>query len=114
MVMNHMIVNDHQFDEIITMIHYYIIHIISFYNNQEEFETIIQNMIDIYENSIPKELLSFLIKEFIEPNKDNLFLNFFCNRSLKKGKIISTYIARILSCSINNNIENDKLPVILF
>ena len=26
MAMNHMIVNDHQFDEIITMIHYYIIH----------------------------------------------------------------------------------------
>ena len=107
---------------ILKIINDYIIHIISFYNNQEEFETIIQNMIDIYENSIPKELLSFLIKEFIEPNKDNLFLNFFCNRSLKKGKIISTYIARILSCSINNNIENelsyniikfylDKIPV---
>ena len=100
----------------------YIIHIFSFYNNLDESNIIIQNVLEICERSIPKELLSYLIKDFIETNKDNLYLNYLCNRDNKKGIMISKYIGRIIACCVNNNIENeiayniikfylDKIPV---
>ena len=100
---------------ILKAINDYIIHIISFCNELEDSKEVIQNIIDIFEYSIPKELLTYLIKDIIEPDKENLYKNYFCSRCFKKAKIISTYIGRILSCCINNNIENDlTLKIIQF
>ena len=107
---------------ILKAINDYIIHIFSFYNNLGDPNIIIQNTFDIYELSIPKELLSYLVKDFIEQNKENFYLNYFCNRDNKKGILISCYIGRIITCCLNNNIENetafnlikfylDKIPV---
>ena len=111
-----------EYISILKIINDFIIHIISFNNSLEEYENIIKNMIEIYETSKSEELLSYLIKDFIEPNKENLYANYFCNREIKKCRNISTYIRRILSICINNNIENeialkiiqyylDKIPV---
>ena len=52
---------------ILKIINDYIIHIISFYNNQEEFETIIQNLIDIPYFSL--KLFLTLIELFIGESK---------------------------------------------
>ena len=92
---------------ILKAINNYILHIFSYYNNLVDTRIIIHNVLDIYEQSTPKELLSYLIKDFIEKNKDNLYINYFCNRCNKKGEMISCYIGRIISCCINNNIEDE-------
>ena len=107
---------------ILKSINDYVLHIFSYFNNLVDTNIIIHNVLDIYEQSVPKELLSYLIKDFIEKNKDNLYINYFCNRDNKKGEKISCYIGRIISCCINNSIENetafniikfylDKIPV---
>ena len=107
---------------ILKTINDYAMHIIPFYNHLDNSDIIIQNLIDIYEYSKPKELLSYLIKDVIEINKDNFYENYFCNREIKKSKFISSYISRILTCCINNDIETeltfkiiqfylDKIPV---
>ena len=101
---------------ILKTINDYILYIIPFSKIVKFFSDrniIVQNMIDIFEYSIPKELLSYIIKDIIEPNKENFYINYFCSRDDNKGKMISTYIGRVLTCSINNNIENELVNRII-
>ena len=91
----------------------YIIHIISFYNYLQESDLIIHNIIDILEYSIPKELLSYLIKDIIMNNLDNYYSNYICSREMKKSKVICSYIGKIISVCYNNDIENDLILKII-
>ena len=75
-------------------------------------------MVSIINFTVPKEFISFLVKDIIDPKKDDFYCDYLCSRDNKKGKIISTYIGKILSISINNNIEvelvNKIIVLILF
>ena len=107
---------------ILKAINDYIIHIVSFSVHEEFSDYIIFNMISIYEVAIPKDLLTYLIKDIIEPNKEHFYQNYICSKEYKKGSILSQYIGRIICCCINNDIETelcmkiiqfylDKIPV---
>ena len=105
-----------EYTPILKTINDYILYIIPFSKITKSFsdrDIIVQNMIDIFECSIPKKLLSYIIKDIIEPNKENFYNNYFCSRDEYKGKMISTYIGRVLTCSINNNIENELVNCII-
>ena len=91
----------------------YILFIIPFSNNLDHSFMIILDMISIYSYSIPKEYISYLIKDIIEPNKDNFYNNYFTSRDNKKGNTISTYIGNILALGINNNIETELVTKII-
>ena len=98
---------------ILKVINDYLFFIIPFTVFLDNTDLIIHNMLAIMNYTTPKEFISYIIKDIIEPNKDNFYLDYICSRDNKKGKFISTYIGRILSCSINNNIELELVNKII-
>ena len=90
---------------ILKVINDYIFFVIPFSNFLEEADMIIDNMSDIINLYFPKEFISFVIKEIIEPKKEIFYMEYMCSRENKKGRMISTYIGKILSSSMNNNTE---------
>jgi len=107
---------------ILKVINDYVFFIIPFTNFLDNADMIIHNMTSIINFTVPKEFISFIVKDIIDPKKDNFYGDYLCSRDNKKGKLISTYIGKILSISINNNIEVelvnkviqfylDKIPV---
>lgn len=62
-------------------------------------------MIDIFNFSVSKEFLSYLVKDIIDPNKEIFYINYLCSRNTKKGNFICNYIGKILAYYLSNNIE---------
>ena len=100
----------------------FIINILAKSNYKDELNCIIENITDIYQASVHKELLTYLIKDIIEPIKEKLYINYFVSRDRIMGNDIGKYIAKIICCCLNNNIEIetamkiiqfyiDKIPV---
>ena len=104
-----------QYIPLLKQISDYIIHILSFYNylQEQDSDSILKNIIDILEYSIPKELLSYLIKDIIMNNLDNFYSNYICSKEMRKSKIICLYIGKIISVCYNNDIENDSVIKII-
>ena len=99
---------EHKIDDylpVLKVINDYIFFIIPFSNFIDEADMIVEDMSDILSFSVPKEFISSIIKDIIEPKKEIFYSEYFCSHDNKKGKMISTYIGKILSCSMNNNIE---------
>ena len=107
---------------ILKTINDYILNILAKSNFKEELNLIVNNITDVYNHSVPKELISYLIKDVIEPIKEKLYINYFVSRDRIMGNDIATYVAKIICCGLNNNIEIevsmkivqfyvDKIPV---
>ncbi len=107
---------------ILKTINDYILNIISLSYYKDELNTIVENITDIYKHSLPKEFLSYLIKDIIEPKKEKIYTNYLVARDRIMGNDISKYVGRIVCCGLDNNIENelcmkviqfyvDKIPV---
>ena len=82
-----------------------ILNILSVSDFKEELNFIVDNLTDIYERSASAELITYLIKEIIEPKLEYIFINYFCTRDNYLGNAFSLYIGKILCTSINNKIE---------
>ena len=100
----------------------YILNIIALSNFKDELIQIVDNITDIYKHTVPKEFLSYLIKEVIDPIKEKLYINYFVSRDRIMGNDISKYVGKIVCCCLDNSIENeicmkfiqfyiDKIPV---
>ena len=100
----------------------YILNIIALSNFKDELIQIVDNIIDIYKHTVPKEFLSYLIKDVIDPMKEKLYTNYFVSRDRIMGNDISKYVGKIVCCGLDNSIENeicmkfiqfyiDKIPV---
>ena len=98
---------------ILKVINDYVFFIIPFTNFLDNADLIIHNMVSIINFTVPKEFISFLVKDIIDPKKDDFYCDYLCSRDNKKGKILSTYIGKILSISINNNIEVELVNKII-
>ena len=107
---------------ILKTINDFILNILAKSNYNDELNIIVDNIINIYNNSVPKELLSYLIKDIIEPLKEKLYANYFVSRNRIMGNDTAKYVGKILCCGLNNNIETeivmkiiqfyvDKIPV---
>ena len=107
---------------ILKTINDYILNILAKSNFKDELNLIVNNITDVYSYSVPKELISYLIKDVIEPIKEKLYINYFVSRDRIMGNDIATYVAKIICCGLNNNIETeismkivqfyvDKIPV---
>ena len=70
---------------ILKIINDYILNILAKSNFKDELNLIVNNITDIYNHSIPKELISYLIKDVIEPIKENLYMNYFVSRDRIMG-----------------------------
>ena len=70
---------------ILKIINDYILNILAKSNFKDKLNLIVNNITDIYNHSIPKELISYLIKDVIEPIKENLYMNYFVSRDRIMG-----------------------------
>ena len=84
----------------------YIINIIAISKEKKELSFIINNIINIYEYFPNDEFISYLI-EYIDEIKENIFKNYLVSKDRIKGKQIGKYISKIISISIDNNINID-------
>ena len=91
----------------------YIFNIISLSFYKDELNIIVQNITDIYRHSVPKELLSYLIKDIIEPKIGKIFKNYLVARDRIMGNDISKYVGRIVGCGLDNNIESETCTKII-
>ena len=107
---------------ILKTINDYILNILAKSNFKDELNLIVSNITEVYNHSVPKELISYLIKDVIEPIKEKLYINYFVSRDRIMGNDIAAYVAKIVCCGLNNNIETevamkivqfyvDKIPV---
>ena len=107
---------------ILETINDYILYILPFLYNLDDLPLLIIDMVYLYKLIIPTELISHIIKDIIEPNKESFYTDYFISKENKKGNAISSYIGFILALAINNNIETelvnktiqyylDKIPV---
>ena len=107
---------------ILKTINNFILNILAKSEYKDELNIIIGNITDIYNHSVPKEFISYLIKEIIDPIKEKLYINYFVSRDRIMGNDTSKYIGKIICCGLNNNIETelsmkiiqfyiDKIPV---
>ena len=107
---------------ILKTIHNFIINILCVSSYIDELKDIIQNVTNIYNHCPSKELLSYIIKDTIEPNKEKLYENFLTCKVSKLGNSFAEYLGKIICCGINNNIESeisnnlvkfylDKIPI---
>ena len=105
---------------IIKLINDYLLNILSISWFKDDLKMITDNLITILK-SMPS-MISYLIKDIIEPKKELLLLNYLLSKDAKLGEAFSNYFANILIISIENNIENetslqiikyylDKIPV---
>ena len=93
----------------------FIINILARSNYKDELNCIIENITNIYQSSIHKELLTYLIKDIIEPIKEKLYINYFVSRDRMMGNDIGKYIAKIICCCLSNNIETEtSMKIIQF
>ena len=100
---------------ILKTINDYILNILAISNYKDELNLIITNITDIYNHSANKDLLSYLIKDVIEPIKEKLYIDYLVSRDRIMGNDIGNYIAKIICCGLNNNIENEiSLKIIEF
>ena len=90
---------------IIETINDYVLYILPFSHNLDDLQILIIDMIYFFKMVIPTELISHLIKDIIEPNKESFYANYFVSKDNKKGNCISSYIGNILALGLNNNIE---------
>ena len=98
----------------------YLFNIFSISYYKEELKSIIDNITSILKH-MPK-MVTYLIKEIIEPKKEILLYDYLLCKDAKLGEAFSNYLAKTLVLSIDNNIENeaslqlikfytDKIPV---
>ena len=115
---NNTLVNN--YEPIIKIINDYLFEIFKFSDYKYDLIDIINNICFILK-SIPK-FVSDIIKEFIEPKKEIIYKEYFLTNNKGIGEVFSFYFGKILSLSINDNIENeismkiinyylDKMPV---
>ena len=94
-----------EYISILKTINDYILNILAKSNYLDDLDKIVDNITDIYNHSVPKELISYLIKDIIDPIKEKLYLNYFVCRDRIMGNDISNYVGKIICCALNNNIE---------
>ena len=98
----------------------YLFNIFSISYYKEELKSIIDNITSILKH-MPK-MVTYLIKEIIEPKKEILLYDYLLCKDAKLGEAFSNYLAKTLVLSIDNNVENeaslqlikfytDKIPV---
>jgi len=108
------------YEPIIKVINGYIFDIFKFSDYKQDLIEIMDNLCSIIKY-MPK-YLSSIIKEFIEPKKEFIYKEYLLSNNKGFGESISYYFGKILSLSININIENetsmniinyylDKIPV---
>ena len=88
---------------ILKTINDYILNILAKSNFKDELNLIVNNITDVYNHSVPKELISYLIKDVIEPIKEKLYINYFVSRDRIMGNDIATYVAKLICCGLNRN-----------
>ena len=91
----------------------YILFVFPFCSQFDGIKTIVDDMINLCKKLIPKEFISHIIKDIIEPNKDNFYDNYFISRDNKKGNCVSIYIGNLLALSMDNNIETELVTKII-
>ena len=105
---------------IIKLINDFLFNILSLSWYKDDLKQIIDNLISIIKNIT--NILSYLIKDILEPKKEIFLHDFLLTKDIKLGESMSTYFANILILSIENNIETeasfqlikfyiDKIPV---
>lgn len=100
---------------ILKTINDYILNILAKSNFKDELNLIVNNITEVYNHSVPKELISYLIKDVIEPIKEQLYINYFVSRDRIMGNDIATYVAKVICVGLNNNIETEiSMKVIQF
>ena len=101
-----------EYIEIIKIINHFILKILAKSNYIDELFTIVNNMTDIYNFAVSKELLSYLIK-VVDQMKENLYNNHLVSKNRIMGNDIASYIGKILCCALNNNIEIESVMKII-
>ena len=98
----------------------YLFNIFSISYYKDELKSIIDNITSILKY-MPK-MLTYLVKEIMEPKKEILLQDYLLCKDAKLGEAFSNYLAKALTLSIDNNIENetsmqlvkyytDKIPI---
>ena len=90
---------------IIQIINDYLLNIFSICWNKDYLKNIINNMILII-NYIPN-ILHYLVKDIIEPKKEIILYDYLLAKDAKLGEAFSIYFGKILSLSLEKNIENE-------
>ena len=90
----------------------FIINIIAVSKEKNDSNKIIQNLIDIYAHAHIEELLKHLIN-YIEQIKENIYKNYLTSKDRIKGAQIGKYISKILSISLQYNIEVELINKII-
>ena len=102
-----------EYIEILKIINCFILQILAKSNYTEELYQIVNHITDIYSHSVPKDLLTYLIKDIIEQRKVKLYENYFVSKDRTMGDSIAEYIGKILCCGLNNNIETELVMKII-
>ena len=102
-----------EYTEMIKTINNFILNILAKSNYIDELFTTVNNMTDIYNFYVSKELLTYLIKDIIEPMKEKLYNNYFVSKNRIMGNGIANYIGKILCCGLNNGIETELIMKII-
>ena len=111
-----------EYINIIETINDYVLYVLPFSYNLDDLQILLIDVIYFFKIVTPTELISHIIKDIIEPNKESFYTDYFISKDNKKGNCISSYIGNLLAVGLNNNIEVelinktiqfylDKIPV---